>query len=139
VVITFTGWMPIDPLLSLLIAALLVTSSLRLLREALHGLMEGVPLHLSPEEIGRAMAAVHGVTSVHDLHIWSLSGERVALSAHIVLNDMAQWESVLAGLQTVLCERFDIEHVTLQPEPAVHVLQPLKRYDERTPSRGNSD
>jgi cobalt-zinc-cadmium efflux system protein len=117
VVTTFTGWMPIDPLLSLLIAALIVPSSLRLLREALHGLMEGVPLHLSLEEIGRTMAAVRGVTSVHDLHIWSLSGERVALSAHIVLKEMGQWETVLAGLQGVLRERFGIEHVTLSPNP----------------------
>jgi cobalt-zinc-cadmium efflux system protein len=138
VVITFTGWMPIDPLLSLLIAALIVTSSLRLLREALHGLMAGVPLHLSLEEIGRAMAAMQGVTSVHDLHIWSLSGEHVALSAHVVLKDIAQWETVLARLQAMLCERFGVEHVTLQPEPAEYVLRPLTRYNERTPSRGSS-
>ncbi|MEK7737414.1 MAG: cation diffusion facilitator family transporter, partial [Pseudomonadota bacterium] len=64
VVIAFTGWTPIDPLLSLAIAALIVTSSLRLLREALHGLMEGVPLNLSLEEIGQAIAAVPGVESV---------------------------------------------------------------------------
>ena len=138
VVITFTGWMPIDPLLSLLIAALIVTSSLRLLREALHGLMEGVPLHLSLEEIGRAMAAVQGVTSVHDLHIWSLSGERVALSAHVVLKEIARWETVLAILQAMRRERFGIEHVTLQPEPAEHVLQPLPRGNGAVASRRNS-
>ncbi len=138
VVITFTGWMPIDPLLSLLIAALIVTSSLRLLREALHGLMEGVPLHLSLEEIGRAMAAMQGVTSVHDLHIWSLSGERVALSAHIFLKEIVQWETVLASLQAMLRDRYGIEHVTLQPEPAEHVLQPLSRSNGPVANRRNS-
>jgi cobalt-zinc-cadmium efflux system protein len=137
VVITFTGWMPIDPLLSLLIAALIVTSSLRLLREALHGLMEGVPLHLSLEEIGRAMAAVQGVTSVHDLHIWSLSAERIALSAHVVLKEIAQWQTVLASLQAMLRERFGIEHVTLQPEPAEHVLQSLPRSNGPVANRRN--
>jgi len=116
VVVLATGWTPIDPLLSLLIGALLVVSSLRLLREALHGLMEGVPLHLSLPEIGQALAAVEGVVSVHDLHIWSLSGERVALSAHVVLRDLDAWPEVLGRLRARLAERFHIEHVTLQPE-----------------------
>lgn len=118
VVILATGWTPIDPLLSLVIGALLVASSLRLLREALHGLMEGVPLHLSLLEIGRAMAAVEGVASVHDLHVWSLSGERVALSAHVVVLDMEAWPELLGRLRARLAERFRIEHVTLQPESA---------------------
>ena len=84
------------------------------------------------------MAAVQGVTSVHDLHIWSLSGERVALSAHVVLKEIARWETVLAILQAMLRERFGIEHVTLQPEPAEHVLQPLPRGNGAVASRRNS-
>ena len=75
VVIVFTGWTPIDPLLSLAIGALILVSSLRLLRQALHGIMEGVPLHLSLEEIGQEMACVPGVISVHDLHVWSVASE----------------------------------------------------------------
>ncbi len=125
IVILATGWTPIDPLLSLLIGALLVLSSLRLLREALHGLMEGVPLHLSLPEIGQAMAAVEGVLSVHDLHIWSLSGERVALSAHVVLRDLDAWPELLVRLRARLAERFHIEHVTLQPEIADPPPPPL--------------
>ena len=117
-VILWTGWTPIDPLLSLLIGALLVVSSFRLLREALHGLMEGVPLHLSLVEIGQAMAAVEGVVSVHDLHVWSLSGERVALSAHVVVPDLDTWPELLPRLRTHLADGFHIEHVTLQPEIA---------------------
>ena len=81
--VIFTGWMRADPALTFVIAALIGFSSLRLAREALHGLMEGVPLHLSLPEVGRAMASVEGVASVHDLHIWSLSAERPALSAHV--------------------------------------------------------
>jgi cobalt-zinc-cadmium efflux system protein len=117
-VILWTNWTPIDPLLSLLIGALLVVSSLRLLREALHGLMEGVPLHLSLPEIGQAMAATEGVVSVHDLHVWSLSGERVALSAHVVVPDLDAWPELLPRLRTQLADGFHVEHVTLQPEIA---------------------
>lgn len=122
-VIATTGWTPIDPLLSLFIAALLVASSLRLLRDAVHALMEGVPPELSLPEVGSAMAAVPGVESVHDLHIWMLSGERVSLSAHVVVDDLARWEDTLRALQRVASERFRIEHVTLQPEPQRRILR----------------
>ena len=123
VVIATTGWTPIDPLLSLFIAALLVLSSLRLLRDAVHALMEGVPPELSLAEVGTVMAAVPGVVSVHDLHIWMLSGERVSLSAHVVVPDLARWEDTLRELQHLAAERFRIDHVTLQPEPQRRVLR----------------
>lgn len=121
-VVLYTGWSPIDPILSLVIVALILFSSLRLLREALHGLMEGVPLHLSLPAVGQAMAAVEGVRSVHDLHIWSLSSERIALSAHVVVSDMTRWQSTLDALRQMLAEQFAIDHVTLQPEPAIEVV-----------------
>jgi cobalt-zinc-cadmium efflux system protein len=123
VVIATTGWTPIDPLLSLFIAVLLVVSSLRLLRDAVHALMEGVPPEISLSEVGTAMAAVPGVVSVHDLHIWALSGERVSLSAHVVVADLARWEDTLSALQRLAAERFRIDHVTLQPEPQCRVLR----------------
>lgn len=122
VVIWYTGWFPIDPLLSLAICALILAATLRLLRDALHALMEGVPLHLSLNEIGSAIARVDGVRSVHDLHVWTLSSNRTALSAHVVIDDLAQWESVLREISQMVERRFDIEHVTLQPEPAVKTL-----------------
>jgi cobalt-zinc-cadmium efflux system protein len=132
VIVMLTNWTRVDPALTFVIAGLIGFSSLRLAREALHGLMEGVPFHLSLVEIGKAMAAVPGVASVHDLHIWSISAERIALSAHVVLQRMGQWDAVLAGLQTLLCERFAIEHVTLQPESATHVLRPMARNNPPT-------
>jgi cobalt-zinc-cadmium efflux system protein len=122
-VIATTGWTPIDPLLSLFIAVLLVISSLRLLRDAVHALMEGVPPEISLPEVGAAMAAVPGVVSVHDLHIWMLSGERVSLSAHVVVADLARWQDTLLALQHLAAERFRIDHVTLQPEPQRRVLR----------------
>lgn len=116
VVVSYTGWTPIDPILSLFICALILHSSLGLLRETLHTLMEGVPFGISLPEVGEAMSGVAGVDSVHDLHIWSLNGDRVALSAHVLVADMAQWEGVLTRLQKMLAERYAIGHVTLQPE-----------------------
>ena len=80
-VIAFTGWTPIDPMLSLAIGALILFSSLSLLREALHGLMEGAPFDIAPEEVGRALAGVPGVASVHDLHIWQVKAGQPLLSA----------------------------------------------------------
>ena len=126
-VITFTGWMPIDPLLSLLIGALILISSLRLLREVLHGLMEGVPFHINPQEVGLALAGVPGVASVHDLHIWAVKAEQPLLSGHLVVHDIGRWESVMEASHALLAERFDIHHATLQPEPmtrTVHWREP---------------
>ncbi len=115
-VVLWTGWTTADPLLSLLICALMLASSLRLLREVLQALMEGVPADLSTEQVARALASVAGVASVHDLHIWTLSSRRVALSAHLIVESLAQWPTILASARHALAE-LGISHVTLQPEP----------------------
>ena len=124
-VIAFTGWMRADPIASLLICVLIAVSSVRLLRESLHALMEGVPRGLSIEGIGAEMAGIGGVLSVHDLHVWTLSGSRTALSAHVVVLSMAHWDRTRGELQARLREKFGIDHVTLQPESGV---QPLTRH-----------
>ena len=121
-VIALSGWTRIDPLASLAICVLIAFSSWRLLRESLHALMEGVPHGLSVEMIGSEMARVDGVLSVHDLHVWTLSGSRTALSAHVVVRSMSQWERLRVELQTRLHERFGIDHVTLQPESTTRPL-----------------
>jgi len=122
-VIHFTGWTPIDPLLSLAIGALILFSSVRLLREALHGLMEGAPFDIAPEEVGKALAAVPGVASVHDLHIWQVKAGETLLTAHLVVQDIKQWERVLEAGHALLEERFGIRHATLQPEPEVRTVR----------------
>jgi len=115
-VIYVTGWLPIDPILSLGIAALILVTTFGLLRDALHVLMEGVPPALELPVVGRAMAGVPGVISVHDLHVWSIAPERIALSAHIELDDIQKWPAILASATELLHVRFGIGHVTLQPE-----------------------
>jgi len=124
-VIWLTGWTPIDPLLALVICGLILYSTLNILREALHVMMEGVPLHLSLREVGQAMAGVAQVRSVHDLHIWTLGSGRIALSAHIVLDQLHDWEQVLPQLEYLLHEQFDIDHVTLQPEGGTFPLHKM--------------
>ena len=74
------------------------------------------PLHLSLEEISVPMATVDGVTSVHDLHVWSLTAERIALSAHVMVEPLDDWPATLERLRSLLAQRYGIEHVTLQPE-----------------------
>lgn len=115
-VITYTGWTPIDPLLTMLIAGLILGSTLNLLRSAVRTLMEGVPPGISLPDVGRRLAHEPGVLAVHDLHIWSLDSKRVALSAHVVLRKLDTWPTLLGRLQNVLEEEFSIGHATLQPE-----------------------
>lgn len=128
VVIHFTGWTPIDPLLSVLICGLILAATLRLLRQAVHTLLDGVPPRIDLPEVGKAMAGVEGVSSVHDLHIWSLDSRETALSAHVVLLRSEDWPTVLPRLQSLLAEHFGIGHVTLQPElPPRKVVQFTRR------------
>jgi len=115
-VIYFTGWMLIDPILSLVIGALILLTTLQLLRETLHVLMEGVPRAVDFTEIGTTLASVPGVMEVHDLHIWSIASDRTALSAHVEIAKLEEWPRILEACRRLLREEFAIEHVTLQPE-----------------------
>ena len=131
IVILATGWTPIDPLLSLFVALLIFISALRLLREVLHVLMEGVPGRIHLETVGRDLAALPGVIRVHDLHVWTLSSGTVALSAHLEIRDLADWPKQLAASRALLSRRYAITHVTLQPEALI--AAPLLRHDRPPP------
>lgn len=128
-VIYFTGWVPIDALLSLLICILILVSTLRLLREALQVLMEAVPHRIDLNDVGHKLAALPGVVSVHDLHIWSPAAGDTALSAHVVVEDLGKWMDTLAAMRALLSSRYHIEHVTLQPETRAGItpVAPLER------------
>ena len=119
-VIITTGWTPIDPLLSLLTAVLILRSTWRLLAQTTGVLMEGVPAHLDYREIGTALTAIPGVTGVHDLHVWQMSAQHSALSAHVTIDDAGEWLRILDAARQLLATRFRIHHVTLQPSWAVH-------------------
>ncbi|MDF3036216.1 MAG: cation transporter [Paucimonas sp.] len=117
-VVYFTGWLPIDPLLSLLVAALICRSTLAVLRESYHFLMEGVPHHIDYVQVGEDMETITGITSVHDLHVWEMSPGQPALTGHIEIQDLTQWPAVLREVKKMLLEKHGIDHVTLQPETA---------------------
>ena len=114
-VILTTGWTPIDPLLSMLTAVLILRSTWQLLAKTTGVLMEGVPAHLDYQAIGTALSQVPGVSSVHDLHVWHMSAQHAALSAHVAIDDGTQWLRILSDARAMLAERFRIDHVTLQP------------------------
>jgi cobalt-zinc-cadmium efflux system protein len=123
-VVFFTGWLPIDPILSLGIAALILFSTTNLLRSALHDLMEGVPASIDLIAVQKMIARLDGVLAVHDLHVWGISSGQVALSAHLELKDLAQWPRTLEAAKAKVHEEFGITHVTLQPE--VRLRQPYQ-------------
>ncbi len=115
-VVLVSGWYPIDPLLSFVISALILVSTLRILRDALHVLMEGVPREINLVEVGQSLAGVTGVKSVHDLHVWTIASGRVALSAHVDVDSLDEWPVTLERIRSAARSRFGIEHVTIQPE-----------------------
>jgi cobalt-zinc-cadmium efflux system protein len=113
-----TGWTLADPLMSGAIALVIVPRTWGLLRQAVNVLLEGTPAHLNLTEIEDAMTSVPGVRRVHDLHVWTLTSEREAMSAHVVVDDVRDSERLLETLHAVLHARFGIDHTTIQLETA---------------------
>ena len=114
-VIMATGWMPIDPILSIVVGLLILRSTWQLLKQSTGVLLDGVPTHLDYEAIGGALAALPGVQDVHDLHIWTMSADDVALSAHLAVASPDDWLVTLARARRILADDFKIRHATLQP------------------------
>jgi cobalt-zinc-cadmium efflux system protein len=115
-VIRVTGWLWIDPVLSLGIVAVIVWGSWGILREAAHLAVDGVPRRLARTAVHDFLAGLEGVHEVHDLHIWALSTTRVALTAHLVRDDAADDQALIRLACDGLERRFDINHATLQVE-----------------------
>jgi len=116
-VIVLTGWNAADALASGLIAALILFGSWALVREAVDVLMEAVPAHIDVEALRRSLERVPGTDEVHDLHVWSLTTGRYALSAHaVVAVDHDADDAILAAMAAICAREFHIEHVTIQIE-----------------------
>lgn len=126
-VVILTGWTPIDPLISAAIAVFIVPRTWRLLVQAVNVLLEGTPPHLQLAEIDAAMTQVAGVRRIHDLHVWTLTSGRDAMSAHVVVDDLAESERLLDELHAVLHARFGIDHTTIQLEKDPGVALRIKR------------
>src|ERR1700681_2230298 len=117
-VILLTGWLYIDPLLSLAIAVLIAFGAWRIVRETVNLLLEGTPSDIDLGAVTSEIMDTGRVTGIHDLHVWALSSDEMALSCHVVVGDLplADAEHVVRDLEKRLCARFDIGHTTIQVE-----------------------
>jgi hypothetical protein len=116
-VVRSTGWLPIDPIASVVTTLIVVRSAWRLVRESVDVLLESAPRHIPLVAVRERLQAVAGVESVHDLHVWSVSSGLVAMSAHAVVPDLGRHESALAQIHAAMGE-LGIGHVTVQLERA---------------------
>jgi cobalt-zinc-cadmium efflux system protein len=116
VVIYFTGYTVVDPLLSMLVSGLILRSTVGVLKESTLVLLDSVPSGVEFERVGKALACIDGVRSVHDLHVWSMVPGRNAVSAHLLVDRIERWPLILREARHVLARDFGIDHVTLQPE-----------------------
>lgn len=116
--IRYTGWQQIDPILSILIAVLIVWTAWDIIRESLNILLEGLPRGLELVQVTSGMRGIEGVLDVHDLHIWSLGSSTHALSCHVLIEDVPPScsDAILRRLNHMLADRFHIHHTTVQFE-----------------------
>jgi cobalt-zinc-cadmium efflux system protein len=109
------GWMFADPAASILISVIILFSAYRLMSETVHLILQGVPFHLHTSAITEELRRIDGVSDLHSLHVWGLSSDVVVLTVHLVTGDGDQ-SKVLTRAQTVLKEKFNISHSTIQLE-----------------------
>lgn len=115
-IISLTGWMQIDPILSVLVCLLILKSTIGVLRDSWHFLMEGVPHHIDYLQVGKDLAAIDGVMSVHDLHVWEMAPGHSALIGHLEIRHLDEWPTLLRSIKVMLLEKHAIDHITLQAE-----------------------
>lgn len=129
--ILLTGWVWLDPVVSLAISVVIVAGTWSVLREALDLAMDAVPDAIDPSAVLDYLASIPGVVAVHDLHIWAMSTTETALTAHLVIADTAAGDALLAQIGEELHERFEVHHATIQLErgdPAYPcILEPAHR------------
>jgi cobalt-zinc-cadmium efflux system protein len=111
------GWNWADPAASIAIGILVIYSAWELVRQAIAILMQGTPAHLDLNAVRGALAAVPGVTEVHDLHVWTVTSGMESLSAHVVLLPGHEHQASLESMRVALHEQFGIDHVTIQIDP----------------------
>jgi cobalt-zinc-cadmium efflux system protein len=114
--ITLFGWNAADPLFSAVISLLIIWSSWNLIRDATNVLLEGTPAHINLAAVEGAILETDGVANVHDLHIWTITSGREALSAHVIHAQTISQPSLLKELRTKLHDRFGVDHLTIQME-----------------------
>jgi cobalt-zinc-cadmium efflux system protein len=117
-IILTTGWLPADSIMSFIVALLVLVSSWHLVREAVDILLEAVPAHIDLGSVRSAIREIPGIDDVHDLHVWTVTSGFLAMSGHAVVQDLEHQQRILQEIHRRMRERFGIEHVTIQIEPA---------------------
>jgi cobalt-zinc-cadmium efflux system protein len=110
------GWYAADALFSVVISLLIIWGSIRLIRESTNVLLEGTPAHINLAAVENAILDTNGVADVHDLHVWTITSGREALSAHVIHADSISQPDLLKELRTKLYDRFGVDHLTIQME-----------------------
>jgi cobalt-zinc-cadmium efflux system protein len=121
-VIMWTGWTPIDPILSAAVVLLILRSAWKVTKESGHILLEGTPPDVNSAGIGDALRDIPGVTDVHHVHAWSLTNEKRMVTLHAVIDEDADQNGTVVAINNVLHARFEIDHVTVQIERGVCAL-----------------
>ena len=116
IIILFTNWMPIDPILSVLVALLILRSAWAIIKQSSHILLQGTPDGLDSAQIGVALGNIEGVADIHDVHAWALTNEKPVVTLHAVLDERADHSAVLNQINEVLKNKFQIDHATVQIE-----------------------
>jgi cobalt-zinc-cadmium efflux system protein len=116
VMIIWRGWGWADPVFSVIISVLIIYSSWRLVADAVNVLLEGTPSHINAAAVEESMRSVTGVRAVHDLHIWTITSGRHAITVHVVINDASESYRILREVREMLSERFALTHSTIQIE-----------------------
>ena len=110
------GWYAADSVFSVVIGVLIIWGSVRLIKESTNVLLEGTPAHINLAAVEDAILATSGVSDVHDLHVWTITSGREALSAHVIHVDSISQPDLLRELRTKLHDRFGVDHLTIQME-----------------------
>lgn len=123
VVIILTDWTPIDPILSVFVAVLILRSAWAIIKQSSHILLEGTPEGMDSARIGVALGEISGIKDIHHVHAWSLTNEKPVVTLHAVLEDTANQNDILTKMNDILKRRFGIEHATIQIEYGANICK----------------
>jgi cobalt-zinc-cadmium efflux system protein len=130
IVIMFTAWTPIDPILSVVVAVLILRSAYHIVRSSAHILLEGTPPGIDPEDVRKTLQTLlPAEADVHHVHVWAITGERAIATLHVCGLGTQQTEQTIAAMRSTLKDSFGIEHATIQIEPDECIDE--KRIDEK--------
>lgn len=125
ILLEFTDWYWLDPLMSAIIGVIIISGSYRVLRDSLHILVEGVPDGIKISEVKNTIESVPGIRGIHDLHVWNICSGNIALSVHVLMDSTSNQniDEVIRNINHLLQERYEIRHTTIQPE-VIPCVQP---------------